>query len=98
MTNQPVSHNTASADDGHAVRWASDYEGQAVRWAARDVRGEPDWTRWHWVDEGEVTVCGRRLTTVSGRMAFSGRAERVDCKRCRKWLEGRNGGKVDTTP
>ena len=34
----------------------------AVRWASREVRGEPDWTKWHHYagdhKDGDLTVCG----------------------------------------
>lgn len=80
---RPASHNTASAD-----------EADAVQWSARNVGGKPQWTTWHWVDEGEVTVCGRRVPRLRWRMAFSTRAERVTCRRCRKWLDSRRKGEV----
>jgi hypothetical protein len=83
---RPASHNTASADEGHAVRWA-----------ARTVRGQPQWTRWHYLELrtifGGMTVCGR-LAPATGAHRQRGETALVDCKRCRKWLEGRNGGKA----
>lgn len=61
----------------------------AIRWALREVKREMrlDYTRWHWTEDADRTVCGRAIP-VGGSIAFlpetDERREHVTCKGCKR--------------
>jgi hypothetical protein len=67
--------------------------GHAVRWARRQVRGEMDYTRWHWTIDACFTLCRRPvLIGLDGTYLpeTDERKEQVTCRICLRALEGRH--------
>jgi hypothetical protein len=61
-------------------------EPHAVRWARRKVRGEYEWTRWHYTVDSSMTVCGLPIRLGNEQGTFlpeTDDAERTDCCRCK---------------
>jgi hypothetical protein len=64
----------------------------AVRWYRRRTMGGvlPDWTRWHWTEDGLFTVCGWAIPLAIDGGSFvpetDSRMGRVDCQNCRRKL------------
>jgi hypothetical protein len=61
----------------------------AVRWARRMLAwcNEPDWTKWHWTEDGVETLCRWpiRLGAEGSFLPETDEAvERVDCLHCRR--------------
>ena len=59
-------------------------ESHAVRWANRRVRGELDWTLWHWTNDSKFTLCGIVVKIATPVLMFPemDEQEKVDCKQC----------------
>lgn len=57
----------------------------AVRWARREVRREPEWSKWHWSEDGDHTLCGHPVLLM-GEAAMlpdtDDDPDRVDCVHC----------------
>lgn len=62
----------------------SEPEPAATRWATREVRGDLDWTRWHYTEGNHLfTACGRpvQIFTADGSPQQSHLGD-IDCRRC----------------
>ena len=68
---------------------------RAVRWAKRELRGEVEWTRWHYTEgNGLFTACGMpvQLFTADGSPAEAA-LTKVDCRRCQACMKGHDHGR-----
>lgn len=73
-------------------------EPHAVRWAKREVRNEPDYTRWHWTTGACLTLCGVLISLISDGWPHlpetDERIEIVDCRRCLAALKLKRQGRA----
>ena len=59
------------------------FEPHAVRWALRKVRGEMDYTRWHYARNSSWTLCGHTIRlAVETFLPETQELDRVDCGQC----------------
>lgn len=88
---RPASDSIASADEGHAVRWAHR--------KIKRLGNSWDYSVFHWTEDAAFTVCGWSIPlAIEGGTFFPDTRSdpaAVDCKRCRKWLAGRSGKAVN---
>lgn len=79
----PSSAYSGVLSGAHAVRWG--------RW--ENAYGDTKWTRWHWTDDADTTLCGRHVQTINDRWPHlpdtDDDPERVDCHQCRRTLSVR---------
>lgn len=64
----------------------------ATRWATREVRGSPQWTRWHYTEGNHLfTACGKsvQIFTADGSPQ-NGDLIEIDCIRCLSAMEELN--------
>ena len=68
----------------------------AVRWAHRDIRSrfEMQYSSWHWTDDANLTMCGRRIMLISDGPAMLPETRddsgAVTCRRCAARLVARS--------
>ncbi len=68
-------------------------EPHAVRWASRRVRGELQFTKWHYTDNASFTACELPiLLAVATLLPETEDVEYVDCKRCLSKLRNKGEG------
>jgi len=64
--------------------------GHAVRWARRRVRNYPDYTKWHYTEDDNFTICGFPIIlAVETFFPEIEELEKVNCKKCLKALKGK---------
>ncbi len=65
-------------------------EPHAVRWLVRESGLLEVFTKWHWTENANRTLCGR-IIVVGGEVAFlpetDERQEIVDCQICRRVIQ-----------
>jgi hypothetical protein len=69
-------------------------DSHTVRWARRQVRGKPDYTRWHWTEDGRFTLCNWSIPLGLANGTFLPETHEdvaiVDCTQCKRKLEAQS--------
>ena len=67
-------------------------EPHAVRWIVGRTRIVTKYTKWHWTDDANTTLCGRHIEVIGGGMLpeCDDMQERVTCLQCKHRLSSRN--------
>jgi hypothetical protein len=70
---------------------AEEFEPHAVRWALRMVRGERQYTRWHYTRSAGWTLCGHVIRlAVETFPPETNEPDRVDCRQCLSRLNAKD--------